>query len=505
MKQFRLYYIVIRVLSVVVAGILAHLIAFSDPVQGVLENVQDIIGYEGPILHLLFWGILCIPGAVIFIRIINHLWLKINHTTVSAPILKKVDLTVETDSRISMLSKYRDELTSLCSQSEPSAVDFINELISAGFSLSASDIHMNPGHDSVTITMRIHGQLYDLIELQHSLYSQVIRRIKVLSDMIIFKHNIPQDGHIRFEDTTYTARVAIMPTNHGERVAIRLVMSHSRILELDQVGMPPDMLKTYKALLNRNQGMIILTGPTGSGKSTTMFASLLHIQRTRGQSVNIVTLEDPIETDFEHFHQTQVDHTAEMTFATGLRSIMRQDPDIIMLGEIRDEETSNIAVRAATTGHLLFTTVHANSTSGVFNRLIQMGINPVQLSSVIHTVIAQRLCHRLCESCRHESPLTDTHKRQLKLMGIEKIPEGPFFEAEGCDNCLGMGFTERLALFEMLTLTDKLRDLIAQGTPSHHISREAENEGMKTLFDHGLQLAHFGQVSLLEVIRMVSS
>jgi len=491
-------------LCLVVAGFLAHIILASGPGEAARKSVQDITRLAPSAVSVIIWSLLTILCAVLLIRIFRRLRLKFKHTERIANFVKKEDLSVHPNEMINKLPEYRTSLAELCSQSRDSVVEFVNELISAGFSLSASDIYLSPRQDSVSVTMRVHGQLYDLVELKTLTYPQVTNRIKVLSDLAIYKHNVPQDGQIRFEDGSYTARVSLIPTNHGERIAIRLVTRYASTMNLDQVGMPSQMLTTYKALLNRNQGMIILTGPTGSGKSTTMFASLLLVHKLRGDSVNIVTLEDPIETDFEYFSQTQIDPLSNMTFARGLRSILRQDPDIIMLGEIRDEETAVNAMRAAMTGHLLFTTVHASSTTGVFDRLMQMGIGSVQLSSAIHAVLSQRLCRRLCENCRKQIQLTDSHLRQLRLMGIEKAPEGVFFSSEGCDECLGKGYTGRLPLFEMLMITDGLRDMIAAGKPAHVIYSEARKEGMLTLFDHGLVLARQGKVSLAEVIRLAS-
>ena len=494
-----------NIISLVISGIVMHILLGSNLGQTALDRLHDLIGSENSLIRFFLWVLLTCLCAVLLTRIFNRLRLRLKLKPMTTTMVEMDDLSVSQGVTISMLPEYRTKLMKICSQFHLDAVEFVNELISAGFSLSASDIYLSPRQDSVNVTMRVHGQLYDLAELQTTAYPQVINRIKVLSSLAIFMHNVPQDGHIRFEDRTYTARVAILPTNHGERMAIRLISRRSRVLDLDQVGMPPQMLETYKVLLNRNQGMIILTGPTGSGKSTTMFASLLLIHRLRGDTVNIVTLEDPIETDFEYFHQTQIDPLSQMTFARGLRSVLRQDPDVIMLGEIRDEETALNAMRAAMTGHLLFTTVHASSTTGVFDRLMQMGIGSAQLSSTIHAVLSQRLCHCLCENCRQETPLTESDIRQLKLMGFKDMPEGPFFTAEGCDSCLGKGYTGRMSLFEMLMINDELRDMIASGQPSHHIYQEAIKAGMQTLFDHGLSLARAGRVSLVEIMRMASS
>jgi general secretion pathway protein E len=258
-------------------------------------------------------------------------------------------------------------------------------------------------------------------------------------------------------------------------------------------------------LLNRNQGVVVLTGPTGSGKTTTLYASLLYVQKTRGQSVNIVTLEDPIEYEFPAFSQTQIDPAAGLTFAAGLRAVLRQDPDVIMLGEIRDEETATNAMRAAMTGHLIFTTVHADSAAGVVSRLVQVGIDPIQLSSALCAIISQRLCQTLCAHCREPAPLAETQRRQLQILGLPEPPSGPFFVSRGCEHCLHKGFVGRTALFEMLIVNRSLRDLVAEGKPAHQIHQAAVREGMITLLEDGLGKARRGEVSLDDVLRTVSA
>jgi general secretion pathway protein E len=492
------------IIGLVLSAVITHVALSIGPVHSLVERGKDALGISGSLLRFLLW----LLGTALLFRPFTRLAARIpglGSSPVAKSVIKSEDLSVRPGTRTNMLPGYREKLGKLCSALEPRIIEFVNGLISAGFSLNASDIYLSPKRDTVNVSFRLHGQLYDLLDLDRDTYLQVVNRIKVLSHLTLFRHEDAQDGLVRFEDPAYTARVSILPTNHGERVALRLVSSHSEMFHLDSIGMPQTLLETYKALLNRNQGMIILTGPTGSGKSTTMFAGLLEIHRLRGENVNIVTLEDPIERDFELFHQTKIDPLSNMTFSRGLRSVLRQDPDVIMLGEIRDEETALSAMRAAMTGHLLLTTVHASSTAGVFDRLMQMGISPAQLSSAVHAVIAQRLCHCLCDNCKHQSPPDESLIRQLRLMGLEQTPEGPFYVADGCDECLGKGYTHRRAIFEMLVLSDSLRDTIAQGKPSHQIYREARAGGMQTLYEHGLQLAREGIFSLSEVVRMSSS
>ncbi len=418
--------------------------------------------------------------------------------------VRKSDLKVRPNEPISRLPAYRDVLRELCLQKSLSAIDLVNHLLSAGLSLGASDIHLSPGANGTRTNLRIHGLLYDMGTLPEEIHPFVVSRIKVVSDLAIFKKNTPQDGRIRLEDERYTARVSVLPTNHGEKVVMRLASQHGGLYDIEHLGMSAEVLDLLKALLNRNQGVIILTGPTGSGKTTTMYACLQHINATRGKSVNIVTLEDPIEFDFPSFSQTQVEVAQGLSFAVGLRSILRQDPDVIMVGEIRDEETASNAMRAAMTGHLIFTTVHADSAAGVFNRIVQIGIEPVHLASAVCAVISQRLSQRLCSHCRHEAPITPTQRRQLELLNLPSLPEGPFFASSGCDECLGMGFTGLTSLYEMLVVTNPIRDLITQGIPAHKLHHAAAALGMTTLLDDGLAKARLGEVSLDEVLRVVT-
>jgi len=498
--------LVIRAASLLIGGVAALLLSRTGPGGTLTGMVRDALGMIPPVpVAVALWSGIGLLLASLLARIGAQVWSRLRTDTGPLPLVRSTDLRVKPGEDIGRLPVFRRILGGIATLQRPDPVKLVNELVSAGFSMNASDIHLNPGNDSVSVTLRVHGMLYDLVELDPVLYPHVVRRIKVLADLSTFRRDIPQDGHLRFEDGNYTGRVSVMPTNHGERLAIRLSACNAAILDLDSIGMPAPMLETHKALLSRNQGMIILTGPTGSGKSTTMFASLLHIQEIRGDSVNIVTMEDPIETDFKGIHQSQIGRSPGMTFASGLRSLLRQDPDIIMLGEIRDDETAQIAMRAAMTGHLLFTTVHAGSTAAVFGRLIQLGIDSSQLATGVHSVISQRLCHSLCPDCRVESPPTEEHGKHLRLIGLEKVPEGPFYTAAGCDRCLGKGFIGRRSLFEMLRVTDRLRDMIAENEPAHRLHRQAREDGMTTLLEHGLELARSGDVPLMEVIRTVSA
>ena len=429
---------------------------------------------------------------------------RMQRPTAASGVIGRSELHVILGEPISKLPAYRDVLRSLHGERRPSAIAILNHLLSTGLSLGASDIHLTPANDGTRVTLRIHGLLYDMGTLSSELHPPLVSRIKVVSDLAIFKKNTPQDGRIRLEDERFTTRVSVLPTNHGEKVVLRLASQSGGLYDLDQIGMAGETLALYKALLNRNQGVVILTGPTGSGKTTTLYASMLHIDQTRGESVNIVTLEDPIEFDFPRFSQTQIDTSTGLTFAIGLRSVLRQDPDVIMVGEIRDEETASNAMRAAMTGHLIFSTVHADSAAGVFSRIVQIGIEPVHLASAVCTVISQRLCQRLCPHCRTQARITPTQQRQLQLLGLESMPRGPFYTSTGCDHCLNMGFTGLTALYEMLVVSNALRDLITRGVPTHVIHQTAVKQGMRTLLADGLDKARKGEISLDELLRVVT-
>jgi len=497
-------YGLVRIACFIVSILIVLAVSYSASSAELLSKIESTLHINSSALSLLFRALLVLLLNSVLVKLTRTLWLHSKRIPMNTAVIKSSDLSICKTEDITDIPALKSDMNKLINSAEASVTDIVNSIVGMGFSLQASDIHFSPAPDSAEVVFRINGNLYPMGEIPNQLYRHLTRRIKILSDLSIFKQGVPQDGQLNFESNLYTARVSVFPTSNGERIALRLVNTNAEIMDIENIGMPESILIDYRALLNRNQGMIVITGPTGSGKSTTMFSSLLYIQASMKDSVNIVTLEDPVETNLAGFQQTRVGQASGLTFSTGLRSILRQDPDVIMLGEIRDEETASIAIRAAMTGHLLLTTVHANSTSGVFNRLSQMGIDPVQLSSTIHAVVSQRLCRRLCPSCRKTVELNEFHARQLKLLGVDKIPETAFYQAEGCSECLGLGFTGQVALFEMLVVNDHMRDFIAQGLPAHQLSREARRAGMPTLLHHGLEYAKQGIISLDELTRIVS-
>lgn len=414
------------------------------------------------------------------------------------------DLKIERNAPIARLKDYTRQLDVMLGRPKVDIIEVLNHLMSVAISLQASDLHITPGATRAVVTYRVHGLLYDMGSLPADICIQLVSRIKVVSNLAFYKKATPQDGRLRIEGSPYTGRVSVLPTNHGEKVVLRLSLGEGGVYDVEKLGMTEDMVALYKALLNRDQGVIIVTGPTGSGKTSTMYASLRYVQNERIENVNIVTLEDPIEFDLPGLAQTQISEGTGLSFAVGLRSVLRQDPDVIMLGEIRDEDTATNAMRAAMTGHLIFSTVHADNAAGVFGRLIQMGIEPYILASAVAAVVSQRLVRRICEHCRVPIAMSATARKQLELLNLPTDIEGPFYHGPGCDHCVGKGSIGRIAIFEILVVNDLLRDQILSQASAYQIQRVAEDHGMYTLFRDGLDKARAGLVTLEDVLRVVS-
>lgn len=360
----------------------------------------------------------------------------------------------------------------------------------------ASDIHIEPAEDKVTIRYRIDGIMREVQEIPKHLQSAMASRVKVMAKMDIAETRNPQDGRIqlKIENKDLDLRVSSFPTMHGENIVLRILDKSSVLLGLPELGLKDQDLKSFEKIIHRPNGIILVTGPTGSGKTTTLYSALSTINSIEK---NIITIEDPVEYELPLVRQTQVNAKAGLTFATGLRSILRQDPDIIMVGEIRDKETADIAIQASLTGHLVFSTLHTNDAASALTRLVDMGIEPFLIASSIIGVLAQRLVRVICPKCKEKySPSPEI----LKDIGAPEKME--FYKGHGCQRCRDTGFSGRIGIFEMLTVTEEIKDMVAAKLPANEIKKKAISQGMRLLHDDGIEKAKEGITTLEEVMRV---
>lgn len=378
-------------------------------------------------------------------------------------------------------------------------VVLVKQMIEQAVRQRTSDIHIEPMENQVRIRYRIDGALYERMTYNTSLLPAITARIKIIGGMDISEKRKPQDGRITqvVDGQEFDIRVSVLPTVYGEKTVMRLTSKTGLTREKSQLGFNAEEEKKFDHILANPHGIILVTGPTGSGKSTTLYTALSELNR---EDVNIITVEDPVEANIDGINQVHVNVKAELTFASALRSILRQDPDIIMIGEIRDGETASIAVQASITGHLVVSTLHTNSTSGTIGRLIDMGVEPYLLADAIVGIIAQRLVRRLCPNCKREVLATDEQK---ELMGIpgEKKPV-KIFEPCGCDQCDQTGFKGRIGVYEIMEITPKLKPYISRKASAEELKEVALSEGMNTLRMAATKLVFQGITSISEMIRV---
>ena len=365
---------------------------------------------------------------------------------------------------------------------------------------NASDIHFEPEHSFIRIRYRIDGVLQQIRSLHRNFWPAILVRLKVISGMDIAEMRMPQDGRIQMNlcGRPIDFRVSSHPTIHGENIVLRLLDRQKSIIQLADMGLDTDRLNTLKLMLQRPEGIIIITGPTGSGKTTTLYALLSHLNK---ESVNIMTLEDPVEYPVGSMRQTSVTELNKVDFASGIRSIMRQDPDIILVGEVRDEETAKMAFRAAMTGHQVFTTLHTNSSLGIFPRLSDIGINADILAGNIIGVIAQRLVRVLCKHCKVSSDITSLERLQLNIQADENLS---LYCSVGCPHCGLTGYRGRRAVFELLIIDAEMDGLISRGASIDELQVLASKNGLITLADDARRLVLEGQTTLDEITRVVN-
>lgn len=379
---------------------------------------------------------------------------------------------------------------------EAPIVRLANTIISRAHQQGASDIHIEPEESYVRIRYRIDGVLHEEMTAPKSSQRALISRFKIIADLDITEHRVPQDGKIsmRVKDKKIDMRVSTLPTVNGEKVVIRLLSRDTSLLDLGNLGFAEKNLNKLRSLINKPHGILLLTGPTGSGKSTTLFASINEINDT---SLNVTTIEDPVEYQLEGVYQVQAKPKAGLTFARTLRSILRQDPDIVMIGEMRDEETAEIAVRAALTGHMVFSTLHTNDAVSSVTRLVDMGLPPYLVSSSVIGVVAQRLVRRLCEHCKEKTELTEEDRVFLG----ENVEEA--FSATGCKRCNNTGYQGRLALQELFEIDGEIKQLITDEVSEEKLKKAAREQGMETLKEDGVRKLKQGKTDVAELKRII--
>jgi len=388
----------------------------------------------------------------------------------------------------------------ITSEQEESIIQIVDNLLHQAIDYNASDIHLEPTEQQLRIRFRLDGLLYDQKSLPFSIMNQVISRIKVLSHINIAEKRIPQDGKFRIVDGSnqIDLRVSTFPSLFGEKVVIRILDRSHNMLKLDMLGFSDQILDQFRQLINRSSGFFLVSGPTGSGKTTTLYAALSLLN---GSEKNIITLEDPVEYNLEGITQGQIHPDAGFTFEKGLRSILRQDPDVVLVGEIRDKQTAKIAIEAALTGHVVLSTVHTNDAPSVIMRLMDIGIEPFLINAAITGVLAQRLVRKICPECCVETKPTDQEREVLDRLGIEC---SVLYKGKGCGDCFGLGYKGRTGLYELLAMTNKLRLLIVQNPSFDAIYSQACNDGMQLLMHDAAQKVQQGIITLSELVRTIS-
>jgi len=379
---------------------------------------------------------------------------------------------------------------------EPPIIKLVNILISEGVKDRVSDIHIEPEMEVLRVRYRIDGILHEVHSLPKKLQNAVISRIKILAEMDIAENRRPQDGKIRvkLENKDLDIRVSTFPTVHGENVVMRLLDRSSILLGLKDLGFTKENLEIFSRMILQPNGIILVTGPTGSGKTTTLYSALSTIS---SMEKNIITIEDPVEYELPLIRQTQVNPKADITFANGLRSILRQDPDVIMVGEIRDKETAEVAIQASLTGHLVFSTLHTNDAPSSLTRLIDMGLEPFLISSSLILVVAQRLVRQVCPKCKEEYSPTPA---ALQNLGLDAKTR--FFRGKGCPACKNSGFLGRIGIFEVLVLNETIRKMVEEKNSADAIKKKAIELGMKSLREDGLEKARLGLTTIEEILRV---
>jgi len=380
----------------------------------------------------------------------------------------------------------------------------VNCMAQDAIQLGASDLHIEPWEAAIAVRARVNGVLVEVAHLPLELLDKISMRFKVMANLVTYQAGMPQDGAAMGgpELDGVQLRVSIFPTTRGEKIVVRLFDPRDRRFDLNMLGFDETTLKGLFRILKRPSGLILFTGPTGSGKTNTIYSALCHITQRDGSSISISTVEDPVEFNLPMVSQTQINPAQDFTYAMALRSIMRQDPQVVMVGEIRDPETAAIAVQAGLTGHLVLSTIHSGVSAGAFTRLINMEIEPFMLSSAILGVMGMRLVRRVCDNCAQAHT---PEPSMLKLIPDELMPHAKFRHGTGCDQCTQTGFSGRLPVNELLVVDEPFREAILKKMTTSALEEIAIQQGMSTLWQNGLQRAIHGQTSLEETVRVLAA
>jgi general secretion pathway protein E len=463
-----------------------NIIAINDPVS--LQAIDDLV------------RILGLDDYKVVLATKNSITSAINISyDISRDSAQQLVQNMEENGSIT-IAGLEDTADLLDDTSDAPIIKLVNHIISQSIKARASDIHIEPYQSSFKVRYRVDGILYDLLSPPMGIQPALISRIKVMAKMNIAEKRLPQDGRfeVKMGGQSIDVRVSIIPSSFGERLVLRLLNKSGSLLRLTEIGLSSERLASLENLVRSPNGIILVTGPTGSGKTTTLYAILSSINTP---DINIITIEDPIEYQIKGISQMQVNPKINLTFARGLRSIVRQDPDVILIGEIRDRETAEIAVHSALTGHLVFSTLHTNDSASAITRLVDIGIEPFLISSSVMAVVAQRLIRVLCSYCKEAS---EPDYIALEGLGVipDKFKDGKIYKAKGCEKCFNTGYKSRMAIFEIMVLNSNLKNLILKTYDSNRIKNEALNQNMITLRQDGIQKLLDGITTIEEVLRV---
>ncbi|MDO8518933.1 MAG: type II secretion system ATPase GspE, partial [Deltaproteobacteria bacterium] len=403
------------------------------------------------------------------------------------------------EENLDMMAQELEEVQDLLDSSdEAPIIRLVNQLLFRSVKQGASDIHIEPFEKELVVRFRIDGILYDIMHPPKKAQNSILSRIKIMAALNIAEKRLPQDGRIRIKlaGKDIDIRVSSLPTSFGESIVMRLLDRSKVLMNLDSIGMEGNNLKVIRELIHKTHGIILITGPTGSGKTTTLYAALTEIN---SPDVKIITVEDPVEYQIPGINQTQVNPKIELTFAAGLRAILRQDPDIVMIGEIRDRETAEIAIQASLTGHLVLSTLHTNDSASSITRLVDMGVEPFLVASSLVGIIAQRLIRIVCKQCAMPHDPSDVELEQLGVTRAD-LAGAQIYKASACQACLETGYSGRTAVHEILVVDDDVRPLITKSNDAMTIKKQAMAKGMLTLREAGIRLVLGGQTTIDEVL-----